>query len=205
MNQRLDRYEADREHLLGVLDRRQICSRVPAWLVHEAILECGWSIRRVAGMNSELLGVCCAEERVVQIPTDFRQRLRVPVTAMQVYYETLAHELAHIRLHAQAMLTSRRKDSAWEREADLYARVFLVPVVQLASRPALQRLLYAQSQQECWRNILCLAEDFRVTGWFLSSALELYGLIRVQKNRRLVEVLPAAHELVGRFALAWSA
>ena len=205
MNQRLDLYEADREQLLGALSRRHIRCRVPARLVHEAILECGWSIQRLSGMRSALLGLCCAEERAIQIPTDFRQRLRVPATARLVYHETLAHELAHIRLHAQTMLMQRLKDSAWENEADVYARVFLVPRAQLLGKPAMQRLLDAQSQQELWRNILCLAQEFCVTGWFLSSALELYGFIRMQKKRRLVEVLPVAHELVGRFVLAWSA
>lgn len=205
MNERLDRYEADREHLLRALARKRIRGWVPAQVVAAAILECGWVIRRVAEMNPQLLGLCCAEARVICIPTDFRQRLRVPATAAQLYLETLAHELAHVRLHAQEMLEDTTKNKSWEQEADDYSRVFLIPRVSLCRQAPMRLLLQAETQEERWRHILSLAKEFRVTGWFLSSALELYGLIRIEKRRRLVEVQPAAHDLVRRFSFGRSA
>jgi Zn-dependent peptidase ImmA (M78 family) len=142
---------------------------------------------------------------VVQVPTDFRRRLRVPETARAVMNETLAHELGHMRLHAQAMLELQTKQRDWEKQANRYARVFLVPLTSLLSRLPMQLLLEAEDEVQRWRLVLRLAEEFEVTGWFMGSALEMYGLAHISHRRRLVRVQPLAHELVRRFAFARTA
>lgn len=200
MDERLKDYAEDREQLLLALRRQGLRGWVPAQLVRDALLHCGWRIERVYGLPDSLLGLCCAEERVVKVPVDFRRRLRVPETAAAMMNETLAHELGHIRLHAQQMLQLKTKKRGWEREADDYARVFLVPLVKLMTRWPMMQLLEAETQQQRWHQLLRLAEEFRVTGWFLASVLERYGLAQVEPRRRLVEVLPRAYELARAFA-----
>lgn len=200
MEYRLERYADDREHLLLELRRKGVRGWVPAQVVRDAILHCDWRIERVYGLNAGLLGMCCAERQVVEIPTDFRQRLRVPSTAPAVMNETYAHELGHIRLHAEQMMKLTTKKRSWEKEADDYARVFLVPLVSLMTRMPMASLLRAETPQNRWYHVLRLAEEFRVTGWFLASALQMYGLAHVEPRRRHVQVLPLAHELARRFA-----
>lgn len=202
MEQRQKDYAEDRERILLALRRVGVRGWVPAQVVREAILQCGWGIQRVEGLPVGLLGLCCPEEQILKVPVDFRRRLRVPETAAAMMNETLAHELGHIRLHAAQMLEQQSKKRGWEREADDYARAFLVPIVQLMTRWPMRRLLEAESQQQRWHQVLRLAEEFRVTGWFLASALEMYGLAQIDPRRRLVEILPVAHELSRRFAFA---
>ena len=199
---RLEEYAEDREQLLLALRRQGVRRWVPAQLVREAILHCNWRIERAMGMESELLGLCDAEARAVRVPVDFRQRLRVPETAAAVMNETLAHELGHIRLHARQMLEQTTKKRAWEREADDYARVFLVPLVTLMTRFPMRKLLEADTAPQRWAQLLRLACEFRVTGWFLADTLEMYGLAHIEPTRRRVQVLPRAHELLRRCAFA---
>lgn len=205
MRDELECYAEDRERLLLELRRQGLRAWVPARLVRQAILLCGWRIQRTVGMPACLLGLCCPESRVVQVPTDFRRRLRVPETARAVMNETLAHELGHMRLHAQAMLELQTKQRDWEKQANRYARVFLVPLTSLLSRLPMQLLLEAEDEVQRWRLVLRLAEEFEVTGWFMGSALEMYGLAHISHRRRLVRVQPLAHELVRRFAFARTA
>lgn len=195
-----ENYADDREHLLLALRRKGVRAWVPAQLVRDAILECKWRIERVYGLEPSLLSLCCPEEQVVKIPVDFRRRLRVPETAAAMMNETLAHELGHIRLHARQMLDEGIKKRAWGKEAGDYARVFLVPLVSLMTRLPMVKLLQAETQQQRWGQVLRLAEEFRVTGWFMRGVLEMYGLVRIEEKRRLLEVLPEAHSLARRFA-----
>ncbi|MBX3167609.1 MAG: hypothetical protein KF760_09360 [Candidatus Eremiobacteraeota bacterium] len=199
-SQLLDNFAKDRERLLLALRRKGVRGGVPAQVVREAILHCQWRIQRVENLHPSLLGLCCPEERVLKLPVDFRQRLRVPETAAAVMNETLAHELGHVRLHLAQMLEQTIKRRIWEKEAGVYARVFLVPIVNLVTRFPMAKLLQAETQQQRWRQVSRLAEEFRVTGWFLASALEMYGLAQVDSRRRLIQVLPLAHELARRFA-----
>lgn len=205
MRDDLETYAEDRERLLLELRRQGWRAWVPARLVRRAILLCGWRIERCHGMASSLLGLCCPESQVIQVPTDFRQRLRVPQTARAVMNETLAHELGHLRLHAPAMLKHQTKQRGWEKEANDYARVFLVPLLSLLNRLPMELLLKAEDDVQRWRLVLRLADEFEVTGWFMGSALEMYGLAHISHRRRLVRIQPLAHELVRRFAFARTA
>lgn len=194
-----ENYADDREHLLLALRRKGVRGWVPAQLVRDAILECKWRIERVYGLEPSLLGLCCPEKQVVKIPVDFRRRLRLPETAAAVLNETLAHELGHIRLHARLMLEEGVQKRGWGKEAEDYARVFLVPLVSLVTRLPMTRLMQAETQQQRWGRVLRLAEEFRVTGWFMGGVLEMYGLVRIDRRRQL-EVLPEAQTLARRFA-----
>lgn len=192
-------YAEDREHLLLTLRRKGVRAWVPALLVRDAILECKWRIERVYGLEPGLLALCCPEEQVVKIPVDFRRRLRLPETAAAVLNETLAQKLGHIRLHARLMLEEGVRKRGWSKEVEDYARVFLVPLVSLVTRLPMTRLMHAETQQQRWGQVLRLAEEFRVTGWFMGGVLEMYGLVRIDRRRQL-EVLPEAQTLVRRFA-----
>jgi len=205
MENRVEHYAEDRERLLLDLRRKGLRAWVPAELVRDAILHCGWRIERTQGMEASLLGLCCPEQQVLKVPTDFRRRLRVPETAKAMMNETLAHELGHIRLHAQFMLDHTTKRRGWEGQANQYARVFLVPLVTLMTRFPMRRLLEEEDDVRRWAHVLRLAEEFRVTGWFMGSVLEMYGVAKIERRRRRVEVLPLAHELARRFALVRSA
>lgn len=200
-NRSWEHYAEDREHLLLALRRKGVRGWVPAQLVRDAILECGWRIERAYGLEPSLLGLCCPEERVVKIPVDFRRRLRVPETAAAVLNETLAHELGRIRLHAEQPVEGVKRGVEQKKEADDYARTFLVPLVVLVTRLPMDSLLRAETQQQRWTQVRRLAEEFGVTGWFMACALQMYGLIRLGR-RREIEILPEAQIVVRRFAFA---
>ncbi len=201
MNKSWENYAEDREHLLLALRRKGVRGWVPAQLVRDAILECGWRIERAYGLEPSLLGLCCPEEQAVKIPVDFRRRLRVPETAAAVLNETLAHELGRIRLYADQPVKGVKKTMEQKKEADDYARTFLVPLVALVTRLPMESLLRAETQQQRWSQVRRLAEEFGVTGWFMSRVLQMYGLIRLGQ-RREIEVLPEAHAVARRFAFA---
>ena len=59
MNKSWENYAEDREHLLLALRRKGVRGWVPAQLVRDAILECGWRIERAYGLEPSLLGLCC--------------------------------------------------------------------------------------------------------------------------------------------------
>ena len=198
MNILLSNYAEDRERLLLALRRKGVRGWVPAQVLRDVILECGWRIERSYGMEPGLLGLCCPEQRVLKIPVDFRRRLRVPETAAAVLNETLAQELGHIRLLA---VLRERKKRELDREAGDYARVFLVPLVALLTRLPMNKLLQAETQQQRWAQLARLAEEFRVTAWFMARVLQMYGLIRLGQ-RRQIEILPEAHSMARRFAFA---
>lgn len=94
MENRVQDYAEDRERLLLDLRRKGLRAWVPAELVRDAILHCGWRIERMPGMEPGVLSLSYPEQQVVKLPRDFRQRLRVPETARAVMNETLACQLA---------------------------------------------------------------------------------------------------------------
>ena len=200
MNILIENYAEDRERLLLALRRKGVRGWVPAQVLRDAILECGWRIERSYGMQPGLLSLFCPEQSLLKIPVDFRRRLWVPETAAAVLNETLARELGRIRLQPAQMLDGAKK-KAWERETAEYARVFLVPLVALATRMPMSKLVEAETQQQRWTQVSRLAEEFRVTSWFMACALRMYGMIWMGQ-RRHIEVLPEAQSVVGRYAFA---
>ena len=190
MEHRLEVYAEDRERLLMTLRRKGIRGWVPAQVLREAILECGWRIERGYGVEASVLALCCPEQRVVHLPVDFRRRLRVPETEGPMLNETLAQQLGQIRLNGP----DKRRD------ADDYARVFLVPLVKLMTRLPMLEMLKAEKEQHRWYQLQRLALEFRVTVWFLGMTLEMYELAHVDQGRRRIKLLPASYELARRFA-----
>jgi hypothetical protein len=190
MQHQLEVYAQDRERLLLELRRKGVRGWVPAQLVRDAILHCGWRIERDYGVEASLLALCRPDQRAVLIPVDFRARLRVPETEAAMLNETLAQQLGQIRLQGPDR----------QRDADDYARVFLVPLVKLMTRLPMLELLKAEKDKHRWYQLQRLALEFRVTLWFLGITLEMYGLARVDQARRRVELLPASYELARRFA-----
>ena len=196
------RYAEDREEFLRLFRRNHLRFWVPAQIVREAILQSDYRIERVDGLEPGILGLCAPEQGAVLIPRDFRRRLLHPQTSSQVMHQTLAHEFGHIRLHAEAMKRGV-KEPDWESEANLYARVFLVPRYRLLKCLETQALLRAREfcQAVRWGYILRLAEEFRVTGSFMAETLQMYGLIHLDRERRFVTIPQKAQESATRLAV----
>ena len=184
------RYAADCERLLGRVRRRfRRDFVVPAEVVQEAIWACNFRIACEELESDTDLAVCDADRRRVVLCKDFALKLQCPWMAHQVRNFTLAHELGHVRLHAQ-LLRAGEWEAHWEEEATFYARVFLIPRRLLKRRLETGSLIKSRlaCQEILWEHVLSLAEAFCVSGKFMVHTLDAYGLIRFDPATRWIQV-----------------
>lgn len=128
------------------------------------------------------------DERRVIIAKDLRSRLDFPESFEAMVNATLAHELGHIRMHASAALRGKR-ELRWENEAYSYSYAFLVPYKELMNEPEC-RLIRAgllQEQETLWKNVLRLAEAYKVSGAFMAIVLQRYGVIKFDQWNRTIK------------------
>lgn len=181
-------YAADRELLL---DEHRKLSRqafsVPAEVVHHVVRQQGYAIRETSKLDPGILACTDFENRIVWVALDFAERLDHPRAWRQVYVSTLAHELAHIRLHA-ALTDELAHQPEWETEAALYSQIFLVPEAQLKRRIEVtcMRRTQARAQSLLWSYVLRLADHFQVSGAFMVRTLAQYGLIDFDEQTRTI-------------------
>ncbi|CAM9319976.1 unnamed protein product, partial [Phaeothamnion confervicola] len=127
------------------------------------------------------------DDRRVILAKNLRSRLDFPESFQALVHATLAHELGHIRMHASAALRGKR-ELRWENEAYSYSYAFLVPYKELMNEPEC-RILRAgllQDQETLWKNVLRLAEVYRVSGAFMAIVLQRYGVIKFDHWNRTI-------------------
>ena len=166
------------------------------------------------------LAVCDFERRRVTVTTRLADNVHPKTDLVALANSTKAHELGHIRLHTEEILHTDRAtpdlfgeapvrvlvtyrdelrkarlsaaERRREREADLYASIFLVPDRLLEEQPAMLRLRKAVARQEdlspryLWRLTYDLARTFRVSGTLMKNRLvDLEVLAYLDKEREL--------------------
>lgn len=90
----------------------------------------GFRIERRPLPGDRQFGEIELHNRRVILCSNLYRKLTYPATGPGVEAFTLAHELAHLRLHIPHILAGRLGDTQ-EREANVYAGVFLIPRRQL--------------------------------------------------------------------------
>ncbi len=156
-------------------------------------------------LPSGQLAVCDFERRRVTVTTRLADFVHPNTDLVALANSTKAHELGHIRLHKEEILRTDRatpdlfgeapvlmlvtyrdelraarltpSQRRREREADLYASVFLIPERVLEEQPAMIRLRRAVERREelssryLWRLTYDLARTFRVSGTLMKNRL----------------------------------
>ena len=122
---------------------------------------------------------------------------------------TMAHEFGHLRLHEQedqvnvywssyhnATQFHHPRSYQREREADLYAALFLVPLSELKAHRVVQNLLEHRRERRTlspltlWKSVYRLARDFRVSPTLMKRCLfELRWIERANNKRGDRELL----------------
>lgn len=136
---------------------------------------------------------------VLWLCQNLRSKLEFPQSLRQVEAFTLAHEFAHVRLHLPRIIRGELTERM-EREADVYAAVFLVPRRQMVPLPAFAALQVAVSSDEIEQRAGELARHFGVTRTAMLHSLEDLGLVvrdRVTREIGLAERAARGLELVG--------
>jgi hypothetical protein len=179
--------------------------QVPARCLEHTFRHFDYRLSRSKRVPPGVLAYTDYGRKRVVVADDFGKRLEFPGSARAVYHATLAHELGHVVLHRQQPGgLSPARNRRWEREANHFALVFLVPYHDLVSRTQVQRLMSGElvRQGALWKEVLELAEQYLVSGAFMVRALEEYEIVDFDEHRRWIypnlnwatarRVLPAA-------------
>jgi hypothetical protein len=148
----------------------------------------GYKIIWSDDVPDDVFGYTHFDHRQIVLAKDLRDRLEFPEAFGGFLNATIAHELGHIRMHANAALRGKR-ELAWENEAYTYSCAFLVPFKEVMSEPEC-RLIRAgllQGQETLWKQVLRLADIYQVSGAFMASALQRYGVIKFDTRRRTIK------------------
>lgn len=195
---RIRAYEEDRDELLQELRalHPQAKSQRPADLVESVITDVCFYFIDERPLPKGQLALCDASAKKVlwnSSAVDFLNPRKVNFTSLRS--STMAHELGHVRLHqdelVQQAYISFQDEGRFldarafqkEREADLYASVFLVPQEMLKLEPPFRFLERAREENrplrssQIWYRVYQLCERFGVTPTLMSRSLESYGLI----------------------------
>lgn len=194
----------DREQLLGQIDclYPRIADKTNAEKVESIILDvCGFHVV-TRPLSLGQLALCDFGTKTVFVNSTMDRFVGETVSLKYLRFSTLAHELGHIRLHADEIeegrfvtydATSRRHTDARsyqkEKEADFYAAVFLVPKEKLLEHKSCRSLLeYRLSHRKMasgalWKQIYQIASHFQVTPTLLKNRLVDLGWITARKER----------------------
>lgn len=195
---RIRAYEDDRDELLKVyseLHPRSL-NRRPSDLVEGILTDvCLYFIHERPLPRGQLALCDAATKRILwnSLVEDFVDSDKVDLSSLR--RSTMAHELGHVRLHQDELLAKscisyqeegRFLDSRAfqkEREADLYASVFLVPRMTLERESAFEFLADARAEGkslksgQIWYRVYQLSAALRVTPTLMCRSLETYGWI----------------------------
>lgn len=205
IEERIRAYEEDRDELL--LELRSLHPRAknkrPADLVEGVITDvCSYFIDERALPKGQLALCDAGANRVLwnSSAVDFLDPRKVDFASLRS--STMAHELGHVRLHhdelVQKACISFQDEGRFfdtrafqkEREADLYASVFLVPQEMLQQEPSFHFLERAREEKrtlksgQIWYRVYQLCERFGVTPTLMSRSLEIYGWIAKKPAKR---------------------
>lgn len=200
----LERCAEDREELLLAFDLMypRFADRQIAEKVQDIILDvCGFHVVDQP-LSLGQLALCDFGTKTVFVNSTMDRFVGEKVSLKCLRFSTLAHELGHIRLHAEEIKAGRfvtyeeagrrHTDARMyqkEKEADFYAAVFLVPKERLLEHKACRSLLeYRLSRRKMasgalWKQIYQIASHFQVTPTLLKNRLVDLGWITARKER----------------------
>ena len=195
----ISRCARDRDRVLAELEalRPQFAGAKPCDCIKAAIRTvCGFRVAPRVLFPGQL-GLCDFQSKIVYYNAnmDFVNHQTSPEGLIN---SSLAHELAHIRLHSEEIANryiERRylakgvvshlgeRDFQREQEADLYAAIFLVPGRFLVREKSAQQLYRWHKQRKTvkassiWRRVYDLAKRFKVTPSLMRRCLVELGWI----------------------------
>lgn len=178
-------FSADRDKLCAAASvltgRRYHC---PADALLDVLRLLGYRLRK-GGLPDKVFAQVCPGLREVTLCSALRWKLRHPEAVEAVTVFSLAHELAHVRLHVPAILAGS-VTRFQEEEANRYAGVFLMPSALLQSHPSWSRFGPDLDSAELWQITKALADSCRVSGQAMAIRLSHLGLLRhCPKTREL--------------------
>lgn len=118
-------------------------------------------------------------KKEVWLCSELAAKLEIPSVAREVEAFSLAHELAHVRLHQHL----DEFNDLHEKEADAYAACFLMPIRLLRLAPAFSRFLRAETQGAMSQEVSALAQRFGVSRSAMTYRLCSLGVLRVVSGR----------------------
>jgi hypothetical protein len=178
------RYAADRELLLAGVARFER----PADALEMVLEQLGYSVEFRSDVPEPKLAFCDFEFQRVVVADNLAERLTFPISAPGVLRSCLAHELGHIRLHADKARRGIRY-KCWEERAHEYAMVFMMPRERVLSRPQVRILRrgWVDEQEQIWNLIADLGQEFGVNGSYMCRALVAYGVVKMNRKTRVIK------------------
>lgn len=170
-----------------ILDQVGHPGKVPATCLERSFKVFEFQLTRSLRVPEDVLAYVDFPKRQVIVARDFSKRLEFPSSTRGVYHATLAHELGHVVLHRKRTHTTVR-NPRWEREANQFAQVFLVPFHDLMGRTEVERIQAGAlvTQGSLWKAVLDLADHYQVTGAFMVHLLAEYDVVEFDHQRRWI-------------------
>lgn len=195
---------SDRDELLNRYDclYPQDADKTSAEKVEDVILDvCGFHVvDQPLGLGQ--LAFCDFMTKTVIVNSETESFVNDGVCLERLRWSTLAHELGHIRLHAEEILEEGSicyygegrefvdtRSYQKEREADFYAAVFLVSKEGLLAHPSAQEILeYRLSRRKMasgaiWKHVYRISSSFLVTPTLLKNCLVEFGWVTAMRSR----------------------
>lgn len=191
----IKRLSADCEHLLDELHLKypHLVDLPPALKVEDVLLDiCKFHVIDIPLPLGQIALCDFSTSTVI-----FNSELKLEDGDIQhLRHGTLAHELGHIRLHQEEIseefqagyseflgIVVDPRSYQKEREADLYASLFLMPLSRLLKEPEVQKMLRnlkdrkAMGSGVLWKLVYRLAAKFQVSPAFVKRSLRDFGWV----------------------------
>lgn len=201
----MKRFSEDRDELLGELNLLypRLEAAAPSEKVEIVLTDiCGFHVVDEPLCFGQM-ALCDFSNRVVIVNSEMDRFVPDKERRDMLRPSTLAHELGHIRLHADEIAegytvhfygeSGRFTDSRSfqkEREADLYAGLFLVPLEELLTQRSIQSLLRNKMKKKqmrsgsLWNLVYKYAEMFKVSPSLMKRWLVDMGWIELGDRRK---------------------
>ena len=149
----------------------------------------GWQMAR-RPLPGRDWGQLDPSSKTVWVCLRIREKMDFPQSENEAIAFTMAHELAHLRLHLPTILAGRMAP-AHEKEADAWAGVFLLPENQLRARPEFQSLDPSWPSDRIWEQAGALGKHFGVSASATVRELQALGAVERLSGTRTLRVRPA--------------
>ena len=129
--------------------------------------------------------------KIVWVCADLADKLEYRAAVREVEAFTLAHELAHLRLHLRQIIQGRTCRQL-ELEADEYAGVFLVPRRHLVGVPQFRGgLMMARTPAEVSTAVTVLARLYGISRQAMLVQLEFLRIVEMDRETRQLRLIAA--------------